>query len=74
MNESRPSELHTRETIALLLRSLRYVEPFRWRFFVKLLIGILSLIPLIVTPETSPLPVLDSTRLLARAALRAALE
>jgi aspartate racemase len=31
-------------------------------------------IPLIVTPETSPLPVLDSTRLLARAALRAALE
>lgn len=31
-------------------------------------------IPLIVTPETSPLPVLDSTRLLARASLRAALE
>jgi aspartate racemase len=31
-------------------------------------------IPLIVTPETSPLPVLDSTRLLARAALHAALE
>jgi aspartate racemase len=31
-------------------------------------------IPLIVNPETSPLPVLDSTRLLARAALRAALE
>lgn len=31
-------------------------------------------IPLIVTPESSPLPVLDSTRLLARAALRAALE
>jgi aspartate racemase len=30
-------------------------------------------IPLIVTPEMSPLPVLDSTRLLARAALRAAL-
>ena len=31
-------------------------------------------IPLIITPEASPLPVLDSTRLLARAALRAALE
>lgn len=31
-------------------------------------------IPLIVTPEISPLPVLDSTRLLARAALRSALE
>jgi aspartate racemase len=30
-------------------------------------------IPLIVTPETSPLPVLDSTRLLARAALRKAI-
>ncbi len=29
-------------------------------------------IPLIVTPENSPLPVLDSTRLLARAALRRA--
>lgn len=31
-------------------------------------------IPLIVTPENSPLPVLDSTQLLARAALREALE
>ena len=30
-------------------------------------------IPLIVTPENSPLPVLDSTRLLARAALKKAL-
>lgn len=30
-------------------------------------------IPLLVTPEDSPLPVLDSTRLLARAALREAL-
>lgn len=30
-------------------------------------------IPLLVTPESSPLPVLDSTRLLARAALRRAL-
>ncbi|HWR34957.1 MAG TPA: amino acid racemase [Clostridia bacterium] len=30
-------------------------------------------IPLLVTPETSPLPVLDSTRLLARAALHRAL-
>lgn len=30
-------------------------------------------IPLLVTPETSPLPVLDSTRLLARAALRRAI-
>jgi aspartate racemase len=29
-------------------------------------------IPLIITPENSPLPVLDSTRLLARAALRRA--
>ncbi len=29
-------------------------------------------IPLVVTPENSPLPVLDSTRLLARAALRRA--
>ena len=27
-------------------------------------------LPLLVTPETSPLPILDSTRLLARAALR----
>jgi aspartate racemase len=31
-------------------------------------------IPLIVTPESSPLPVLDSTRLLARAALRKAVD
>ena len=31
-------------------------------------------IPLIVTQESSPLPVLDSTRLLARAALRKAIE
>jgi aspartate racemase len=31
-------------------------------------------IPLIVTAETSPLPLLDSTRLLARAALKASLE
>jgi aspartate racemase len=31
-------------------------------------------IPLIVLPETSPLPTLDSTRLLARAALRKAIE
>jgi len=30
-------------------------------------------IPLLVTPESSPLPVLDSTRLLARAALRRAM-
>jgi aspartate racemase len=30
-------------------------------------------IPLLVTPETSPLPTLDSTRLLARAALRKAI-
>ncbi len=29
-------------------------------------------IPLLVTPEVSPLPTLDSTRLLARAALRRA--
>lgn len=29
-------------------------------------------IPLLVTPEVSPLPVLDSTRLLARAALEVA--
>ena len=31
-------------------------------------------IPLLITPETSPLPTLDSTRLLARAALRKAIE
>ncbi|MGE5111270.1 MAG: aspartate/glutamate racemase family protein [Acidobacteriaceae bacterium] len=31
-------------------------------------------IPLLVTPESSPLPVLDSTRLLARAAIRRAVE
>jgi aspartate racemase len=31
-------------------------------------------IPLIVTQDSSPLPVLDSTRLLARAALRKATE
>jgi aspartate racemase len=31
-------------------------------------------IPLLVTPESSPLPTLDSTRLLARAALRKAIE
>jgi aspartate racemase len=31
-------------------------------------------IPLLVTPESSPLPTLDSTRLLARAALRKAME
>ena len=31
-------------------------------------------IPLLVTPETSPLPTLDSTRLLARAALSKAID
>jgi len=31
-------------------------------------------IPLLVTPESSPLPVLDSTRLLARAAVKKAIE
>ena len=31
-------------------------------------------IPLLITPEASPLPTLDSTRLLARAALRKAIE
>jgi aspartate racemase len=31
-------------------------------------------IPLLVTPESSPLPTLDSTRLLARAAVRKAVE
>ena len=31
-------------------------------------------IPLLVTPDSSPLPTLDSTRLLARAALRKAIE
>jgi aspartate racemase len=31
-------------------------------------------IPLLVTPEASPLPTLDSTRLLARAAVRKAIE
>jgi aspartate racemase len=31
-------------------------------------------IPLLVTPEASPLPALDSTRLLARAAVRKAVE
>src|ERR1700727_840312 len=31
-------------------------------------------IPLLVTPESSPLPVLDSTRLLAKAAVRKAIE
>jgi len=31
-------------------------------------------IPLLITPESSPLPVLDSTRLLARAAVRKAVE
>ncbi|MCK4432597.1 MAG: aspartate/glutamate racemase family protein, partial [Methanomicrobia archaeon] len=31
-------------------------------------------IPLLVTQEDSPLPILDSTRLLARAALRKAVE
>lgn len=31
-------------------------------------------IPLLVIPEESPLPTLDSTRLLARAALRKAIE
>jgi len=31
-------------------------------------------IPLLVTPESSPLPTLDSTRLLAKAAVRKAIE
>jgi aspartate racemase len=31
-------------------------------------------IPLLMTPESSPLPMLDSTRILARAALRKAVE
>lgn len=31
-------------------------------------------IPLLVTPESSPLPTLDSTRLLARAAVQKAIE
>ena len=31
-------------------------------------------IPLVMTPESAPLPMLDSTRILARAALRKAIE
>jgi ABC-type multidrug transport system fused ATPase/permease subunit len=45
-----PAEIRTSESIALLRRAIRYVHPFRWRFAGKLLIGMLSLVPLMLVP------------------------
>lgn len=47
---STPVEISTGESIALLRRAIRYVHPFRWRFVGKLLIGMLSLFPLVLVP------------------------
>lgn len=50
MSGTTPKEIETRESIALLARALRYVEPFRWRFIGKLLIGFVSLAPMVLIP------------------------
>jgi aspartate racemase len=51
----------------------RVIEELKGRGCDAVVLGCTE-IPLIVTPESSPLPVLDSTRLLARAALKKAIE
>ena len=43
-------ELGNRQTLLLLRRALRYASPFRRRFAVKLLLGFVSLVPLMLLP------------------------
>ena len=43
-------ELGNRRTLLLLRRALRYASPFRRRFAVKLLLGFVSLLPLMLLP------------------------
>ena len=50
MSAPRNVQIDARETLVLLARSIRYVYPFRWRFLGKLLIGFLSLMPLMLVP------------------------
>jgi aspartate racemase len=51
--------------------SWRSFEPWRAKGCDAVVVGCTE-IPLLVTPESSPLPTLDSTRLLAKAAVRKA--
>ena len=50
------------------------VHTSRTRDLLELILGYGVVVGVIWTPEQSPLPMLDSTRLLARAALRKAVE
>jgi ABC-type multidrug transport system fused ATPase/permease subunit len=43
-------EISSLETLRLLARALRYIEPFRGRFAIKLVLGVASLLPLILLP------------------------
>jgi ABC-type multidrug transport system fused ATPase/permease subunit len=45
-----PTTIDSWQTVGLLHRALRYAQPFRARFAVKLLLGSLSLIPLMLLP------------------------
>jgi len=47
---ARPDIPDSRETIGLLRRALRYIEPFRARVLVKLGLGLASLVPLFLVP------------------------
>ena len=86
--EHRTPEKQQRERISqVIMDELVYgqILPRSLAYFVEVIRGMkehgcdavvlgCTEIPLLVTPESSPLPVLDSTRLLARAALRKAVE
>ena len=43
-------ELSNRQTFTVMLRALRYVEPFRWQFGVKTVLLLISLLPLLILP------------------------
>lgn len=44
------TEISNRQTLVLLLRALRYIEPFRVRFAIKLAFGVAALLPLLLLP------------------------
>ena len=44
------TEISNRQTLVLLLRALRYIEPFRLRFAIKLAFGVAALLPLLLLP------------------------
>ncbi len=44
------TEISNRQTVELLRRALRYIEPFRSRFAIKLAYGVAGLLPMLVLP------------------------